>query len=151
MHKYLLILLAVLTSCTAIRESAKEHESHVPNTLKQQISLGIDLRDYQYIVIHHTEEYRGDLASVERYHRKKASWGCKYQFIIGNGTLTPMGHTEPSRRWIHGARGGHVSPYNSIYNEKGMLYSHMSRGRLPLQVSSRVTDKCSTGSHQIAT
>lgn len=68
------------------------------------------LRDWQYIVIHHSATIQGSADSFDDYHRRKRRMrnGLAYHFVIGNGHGSPDGHIEVGHRWRDQLQGGHV-------------------------------------------
>ncbi|NUO10126.1 MAG: N-acetylmuramoyl-L-alanine amidase [Candidatus Brocadia sp.] len=74
------------------------------------------VRDWRYIVIHHSASVSGSAAEFDRYHRGKKGWenGLGYHFVIGNGNGTPDGKIEIGNRWVTQIDGAHagVEEYN---------------------------------------
>ncbi len=74
------------------------------------------VRDWRYIVIHHSATTSGSAAEFDRYHRRKRGWenGLGYHFVIGNGNGTPDGEVEIGNRWLDQIDGAHagVEEYN---------------------------------------
>ncbi|HHT9135977.1 MAG TPA: peptidoglycan recognition protein family protein [Candidatus Wunengus sp. YC60] len=74
------------------------------------------VRDWRYIVIHHSATESGSAAEFDRYHREKRGWenGLGYHFVIGNGNGSPDGEIEIGNRWITQIDGAHagVEEYN---------------------------------------
>ncbi|KAB2835131.1 MAG: N-acetylmuramoyl-L-alanine amidase [Candidatus Brocadia sp.] len=74
------------------------------------------VRDWKYIVIHHSASTSGSAAEFDKYHREKRRWenGLGYHFVIGNGNGTPDGEIEIGNRWINQINGAHagVEEYN---------------------------------------
>jgi len=74
------------------------------------------VRDWRYIVIHHSATASGSAAGFDSYHRKKRGWenGLGYHFVIGNGNGTPDGEVEIGNRWLDQIDGAHagVEEYN---------------------------------------
>ncbi|HHT9113865.1 MAG TPA: hypothetical protein ACFYD0_11140, partial [Candidatus Wunengus sp. YC65] len=54
------------------------------------------VRDWRYIVVHHSATSSGNAAEFDKYHRRKKGWenGLGYHFVIGNGNGTPDGKIE---------------------------------------------------------
>lgn len=75
------------------------------------------VRDWRYIVIHHSATASGSAAEFDRFHRGKRGWenGLGYHFVIGNGNGTPDGEVEIGNRWIDQINGAHagVEEYNN--------------------------------------
>lgn len=74
------------------------------------------VRDWKYIVIHHSASASGSAAEFDRFHREKRGWenGLGYHFVIGNGNGTPDGEIEIGNRWVNQINGAHagVEEYN---------------------------------------
>lgn len=88
---------------------------------KEIPSLGNQLdrylvRDWKYIVIHHSASASGCAAEFDRYHREKRGWenGLGYHFVIGNGCGAGDGKIEIGNRWVNQIDGAHagVQEYN---------------------------------------
>lgn len=57
-------------------------------------------RTWKYIIVHHSGSPKGGYSQLDRVHRDQAGLsGCGYHFVIGNGTDTPDGTIEVTRRW----------------------------------------------------
>lgn len=74
------------------------------------------VRDWKYIVIHHSASVSGCAAEFDKFHRVKRGWenGLGYHFVIGNGSGSGDGQIEIGNRWknqIDGAHAG-VQEYN---------------------------------------
>ncbi|QDV53154.1 peptidoglycan recognition protein family protein [Gimesia fumaroli] len=83
-----------------------------------------EVRDWEYIVIHHTASSKGSVESIHELHSKKKdksgnSWlGIGYHFVIGNGNGMPDGAIEPTFRWREQMHGAHAG--NNKYNQQGI-------------------------------
>jgi N-acetyl-anhydromuramyl-L-alanine amidase AmpD len=65
-------------------------------------------RPWRYVVLHHSASESGGYAQIDREHRQRAGLdGCSYHFIIGNGTDSPDGQIEVTRRWSDQKPGAH--------------------------------------------
>lgn len=65
-------------------------------------------RPWRYVVLHHSASPAGGYAQIDRQHRDRAGLdGCSYHFIIGNGTDSPDGTIEVTRRWSDQRPGAH--------------------------------------------
>jgi len=85
-----------------------------PEWLKRTCLSGkVPWRNWHEIIIHHTAGEKGDLASVDRWHRQR-KWRCAgYHFLIGNGTLSSGdGEIEVGPRWPTQDNGAHCSGRN---------------------------------------
>lgn len=83
-----------------------------------------EVRDWQYIVIHHTASSSGSVESIHELHSKKKdksgnSWlGIGYHFVIGNGNGMPDGQIETTFRWREQMHGAHAGAKK--YNQQGI-------------------------------
>lgn len=83
-----------------------------------------EVRDWEYIVIHHTASTTGSVESIHELHSKKKdksgkAWlGIGYHFVIGNGNGMPDGAIETTFRWREQMHGAHAG--NNKYNQKGI-------------------------------
>lgn len=67
------------------------------------------LRDWRWIVIHHSGAEVGDAQGIDRDHLNRPGWeGLGYHFVIGNGRPMQLGHIEWSFRWNLQRHGAHV-------------------------------------------
>lgn len=84
------------------------------------------LRDWKYIVVHHTASESGSVESIDEEHRKKKDksgnpWlGVGYHFVIGNGKGMGDGEIEPTFRWREQLHGAHAGSSNKDYNQHGI-------------------------------
>jgi N-acetyl-anhydromuramyl-L-alanine amidase AmpD len=79
-------------------------------------------RSWKYIILHHSGEANGSLASIDRFHRETNGWDeCGYHFVIGNGTESGDGEIEVGSRWPKQKHGAHTKPQGvQEYNERGI-------------------------------
>ena len=74
------------------------------------------VRDWKYIVIHHSASESGSASEFDKYHRETRHWenGLAYHFVIGNGHGSGDGQIEIGNRWIKQIDGAHagVQEYN---------------------------------------
>jgi len=83
-----------------------------------------ELRDWEYIVIHHTASSTGSVESIHELHSKKKdksgnAWlGIGYHFVIGNGNGMPDGDIESTFRWREQMHGAHAGAKK--YNQQGI-------------------------------
>jgi len=83
-----------------------------------------EVRDWNYIVLHHTAASSGSLESIHEEHLKRKdksgnSWlGIGYHFVIGNGKGMPDGEIEPTFRWRQQMQGAHAGV--AEYNQHGI-------------------------------
>ena len=76
-------------------------------------------RDWEFIVIHHSDTVRGSAASFDQYHRRVKRWdSLGYHFVIGNGNGTSNGLVEVGPRWRYQQVGAHAG--SLIHNEGGI-------------------------------
>ncbi|MFN0054846.1 MAG: peptidoglycan recognition family protein [Planctomycetales bacterium] len=84
------------------------------------------LRQWQYIVVHHTATNSGSVESIHEAHLKNKDkngnpWlGIGYHFVIGNGQGMTDGAIEPTFRWRTQIQGAHAGSSNKDYNERGI-------------------------------
>lgn len=82
------------------------------------------LRDWNYIVLHHTASEAGSVESIHEEHLKRKDkkgnhWlGIGYHFVIGNGKGMPDGEIEPTFRWKQQLQGAHAGVAD--YNQRGI-------------------------------
>ena len=65
---------------------------------------------WRYVVVHHSGADRGDLKSIDRYHREERHMehGLAYHFLIGNGNGMRDGEIAVGDRWREQLAGGHL-------------------------------------------
>jgi hypothetical protein len=84
----------------------------------------IPLKEWRYIVLHHTASKSGDVASIHAEHQQRKDadgnpWrGIGYHFVIGNGDGMPDGAIEPTFRWRDQSSGAHAGV--GLYNDYGV-------------------------------
>lgn len=82
------------------------------------------LREWKYVVLHHTASNTGSVESIHAVHlqnkdRSGKPWlGIGYHFVIGNGRGMPDGEIEPTFRWRQQMSGAHAGV--NEYNQKGI-------------------------------
>ena len=65
-------------------------------------------RAWRFVVLHHSARPTGGYAQLDRDHRERGGLdGCGYHFVIGNGTESPDGTIEVTRRWSEQRGGAH--------------------------------------------
>lgn len=76
------------------------------------------VRNWKYIVIHHSATPSGSAAEFDKFHRINRGWenGLGYHFVIGNGKGSGDGQIEIGCRWKHQIDGAHagVKEYNHL-------------------------------------
>ena len=92
-----------------------------------------DLRDWEYIVVHHSGTSGGSAKVFDYYHSQERGMenGLAYHFVIGNGTDSGDGQIEVGRRWLKQLQGGHLA--SESLNEIAIgicLVGDFSRSRL---------------------
>ena len=86
----------------------------------------VTVRDWRYVVIHHTATDTGDVESINESHLKKKDssgnqWlGIGYHFVIGNGNGMRDGAIEPTFRWKQQLHGAHAGTENKEQNQHGI-------------------------------
>ena len=77
------------------------------------------VREWRYIVVHHSATSGGGAAAFARYHVFEKGWrSLAYHFVIGNGTQTADGEIEVGPRWRAQEAGSHAGVPE--YNEHGI-------------------------------
>jgi hypothetical protein len=78
------------------------------NTNELLYPIKVD-RPWRYIVLHHSASGTGNYDQIDSEHRKLLGIdGCGYHFVIGNGSGSPDGQIEVSRRWTNQKQGAHT-------------------------------------------
>lgn len=94
-----------------MRPPISDRESFIRNQLDRYA-----IRDWKYIVIHHSATASGSAAEFDKFHRERKRWenGLGYHFVIGNGNGSADGQIEIGSRWINQIDGAHagVKEYN---------------------------------------
>jgi hypothetical protein len=78
------------------------------------------LRQWYWIVIHHSATPTGGAAAFDKMHRAKGWDELGYDFVIGNGTDTRDGQIEVGPRWTEQKWGAHDKTPGNQYNEHGI-------------------------------
>ena len=100
------------------------------------------LRDWEYIVVHHSGTSGGNAKIFDYYHSEERGMenGMAYHFVIGNGTDSGDGQIEVGRRWLKQLQGGHLA--SEMLNEISIgicLVGDFSRSRVgPRQTASLI-------------
>jgi LysM repeat protein len=82
----------------------------VPPVKAQIDSAKDDLRDWEYIVVHHSGTSGGNARIFDAYHKERGMEnGMAYHFVIGNGSDSGDGQIEVGQRWIKQIQGGHLA------------------------------------------
>ena len=97
-----------------------------PPAIKKELPDGIKqldrypVRDWKYIVIHHSATESGNACVFDKDHREKRGWenGLGYHFVIGNGRGSGDGQIEIGNRWIKQIDGAHAHVHE--YNHFGV-------------------------------
>lgn len=112
----------ILIPMTAERQTEFEEGRTFERYVEQLVKLPArqKLRDWKYIVIHHSATDMGNAASFEYYHRYKRHMqnGLAYHFVITNGHRGSDGGIEVGSRWQKQLHGGHVR--SDFYNNNGI-------------------------------
>ena len=77
-------------------------------------------RPWRWIVIHHSDADRGNLAAIDRQHKLQGWDGVGYDFVIGDGTESGDGQVEPTFRWTQQIIGAHAKTPDNRFNEYGI-------------------------------
>jgi len=69
------------------------------------------LREWEYIVVHHSGTPGGNAKVFDYYHRHDRGMenGLAYHFVIGNGSDSGDGQIEVGPRWLAQKQGGHLA------------------------------------------
>jgi len=68
------------------------------------------LRDWEYIVVHHSGTSGGNARIFDAYHKHRGMEnGMAYHFVIGNGSDSGDGQIEVGQRWLKQIQGGHLA------------------------------------------
>jgi N-acetyl-anhydromuramyl-L-alanine amidase AmpD len=79
------------------------------------------VRDWRYIVVHHSATASGSAATIDREHRRRGWDGLGYHFVIDNGNGGPDGRVETGQRWRQQKWGAHTgNTPNNEYNNYGI-------------------------------
>jgi len=113
------------------------------NPVRSQIEGPKDrLRDWEYIVVHHSGTSGGNAKIFDYYHAEERGMenGMAYHFVIGNGTDSGDGQIEVGNRWRRQIQGGHLA--SETLNEIAIgicLVGDFNRSRLgPRQAASLI-------------
>ena len=135
----LLRILPPSSSITATAPAAKPGAAVAPewkfvDAIRRQIDAPKDdLREWEYIVVHHSGTSGGSAKVFDYYHSQERGMenGLAYHFVIGNGTDSGDGQIEVGRRWLKQLQGGHLA--SESLNEIAIgicLVGDFSRSRL---------------------
>ena len=91
------------------------------------------LREWEYVVVHHSGTSGGSARIFEYFHTEERGMenGMAYHFVIGNGTDSGDGQIEVGNRWRKQIQGGHLA--SETLNEIAIgicLVGDFSRSRL---------------------
>lgn len=80
-------------------ESVPDVAAHNAEVFARLRAPGPPLRDWRWIVVHHTAAEHATLAGIDRYHRSRFGdpLGAEYHFVINNGKKRPAGLIEEAR------------------------------------------------------
>lgn len=108
----------------------------------------VSLRDWRWIVVHHSGSPRGDATSIDVAHERGRGWdGIGYHFVIGNGSPMPRGRIEATFRWRGQREGAHAGAGDSQrpYNHSGIgvcVVGDYRAGGLDPVVEARLAELC---------
>ncbi len=116
---YLSFLSILLYGCYAPPTFKPVIPMRPPKKVEPYIIRQLDrysVRDWKYIVLHHSGSVSGSAAEFDKFHRVTRGWenGLGYHFVIGNGNGSGDGQIEIGSRWINQIDGAHagVQEYN---------------------------------------
>ena len=68
------------------------------------------MREWEYIVVHHSGTSGGNASIFDAYHKERGMEnGMAYHFVIGNGSDSGNGQIEVGNRWRRQIQGGHLA------------------------------------------
>lgn len=114
----------IIPPTTRPDEPTPEFPAIDPVTVNNRWKPDADLRDWNYIVLHHTASETGSVESIHEEHLKRKDkkgnhWlGIGYHFVIGNGSGMGDGVIEPTFRWRQQMQGAHAGVAD--YNQHGI-------------------------------
>jgi N-acetyl-anhydromuramyl-L-alanine amidase AmpD len=76
------------------------------------------VREWQWVVIHHSATASGSAQSFDEYHRRRGWRGLGYHFVIGNGHGQGDGEIVAGPRWYSQQAGAHSN--SPEHNERGI-------------------------------
>ena len=82
--------------------------------------VGVAVRPWKWIVIHHSATPTGGAVAFDKMHRAKGWDELGYDFVIGNGTDTADGQVEVGSRWVKQKIGAHAKTPDNRFNEFGI-------------------------------
>ena len=79
--------------------------------VRAQIDSARDhMREWEYIVVHHSGTSGGNATIFDAYHKERGMEnGMAYHFVIGNGSDSGNGQIEVGNRWRRQIQGGHLA------------------------------------------
>jgi hypothetical protein len=81
----------------------------------------VTARPWKWIVLHHSDDRKGNFAKYDRIHRQSNGWDeCGYHFVIGNGSLSRDGQVEIGTRWFKQKHGAHCKTEDNCFNDYGI-------------------------------
>ncbi|WP_434421961.1 peptidoglycan recognition protein family protein [Nannocystis pusilla] len=103
---------------------------------------GAPLRDWQWIVVHHTAAEWATLEGIDRYHRKRFGdpLGAEYHFVINNGKKRAAGLVEAAR-WRYQEPAAHLfKPENAPASLAICLIGNFEERPLPAAMLDALVD-----------
>jgi hypothetical protein len=103
---------------------------------------GAPLRDWQWIVVHHTAAEWATLEGIDRYHRKRFGdpLGAEYHFVINNGKKRAAGLVEAAR-WRYQEPAAHLfKPDNAPASIAVCLIGNFEERPLPAPMLDALVD-----------
>lgn len=114
-------------------EPAIDVAAHNAGVLARLRAPGPPLREWRWIVVHHTAAEYATLEGIDRYHRNHFGdpLGAEYHFVINNGKKRPIGMIEEAR-WLHQEPAWHLfKPHNAPASIAVCLIGNFEKRPLP--------------------
>jgi hypothetical protein len=140
------LLAAACTALLPARVHARPPEIDVAASNAELIARlrapGAPLRDWQWIVVHHTAAEWATLEGIDRYHRKRFGdpLGAEYHFVINNGKKRAAGLVEAAR-WRYQEPAAHLfRPENAPASIAVCLIGNFEERPLPAPMLDALVD-----------
>ncbi|MFZ6185675.1 peptidoglycan recognition protein family protein [Nannocystis pusilla] len=158
------LLAAACTALLPARTHARPPEIDVAASNAELFARlrapGAPLRDWQWIVVHHTAAEWATLEGIDRYHRKRFGdpLGAEYHFVVNNGKKRPAGLVEAAR-WRYQELAAHLfKPENAPASIAICLIGNFEERPLPAPMLDALVDltaalmrECSIPAERVST